>query len=415
MLSIWVGLRYIRSSSKQGFLSLLSWISLLGMTLGVMALIVVMSVMNGFQSELQGRLLNALSHAVIKNADDVPISKEQFLQLSQKLDSTKYIVRADEFLAADAMLAVNNRLRAVQLQGVAVKNQQTVSGIEKHIINGDFNQFNEQPYSIVMGAPLAKMLGLSVGDRVTIMLPKLTITPFSIRPRIKQFKLVATFVVGADVDMQTAFIRLADAKKLLNIKGHHAMHLMTDDAMSVDQNLFTLQQEVSLIDTNFQVVSWKQSKQQLFQAIKMEKWMIGFMLSLVVAVAAFNLIAVLSMMVAQKRLEIAVLRMMGASARTVLMIFLAQGLSLVLLSLLTGGVLGVLLALNISDLVHAIEQMLGVYIFDPNVFYITGLPSQLQWSDVLYIVIFTFLLSVLFSLYPAFRASNIKAIEAMQS
>lgn len=226
--------------------------------------------------------------------------------------------------------------------------------------------------------------------------------------------LAAVFQVGADVDYQQGFIRLNDAQKLFT-NAVPKLQIQLQDVLAAESLSQRLQQQMpQKLQSQVELYSWKREKASLFNAVKMEKTMVAFMLSLVIAVAAFNLLSVLSMMVAEKRLELAVLAVMGLSRVQALIIFLAQGMSLALSSVVIGGVVGLLLAYNLSAIVEFFENLLGLYIFDPSVFYITGLPSIVDLTDVLWVMLFSLLLSLLFSLYPAYRAANIKAIEAMQ-
>lgn len=383
------------------------------MSLGVAALIVVLSVMNGFQGELRGRLLNLLPHvSVAINQGASPATKASVQNWLKQQD----INAVSHYLERDVLLVDDKRMQALQLSGLDVgkKAQSSLRGLEQHIVAGNFALFSEKPYSLVLGAGIAKKLRLAVGDKVTVMLPSLQFTPFGAKPRIKQFTLVAVFQVGADVDYQQGFIRFNDAQKLLQ-KTTPKLQIQLNDVLQAEKLSQRLQKQLPKnLKDSVEVYSWAQTKASLFSAVKMEKTMVGFMLSLVIAVAAFNLLSVLSMMVAEKRLELAVLAVMGLRPTQALLIFLAQGMSLALTSIIVGSAIGLLLAYNLTAIVHFFENLLGVYIFDPNVFYITGLPSEVALSDVLAVVLFSFILSLLFSLYPAYRAANIKAIEAMQ-
>lgn len=255
-------------------------------------------------------------------------------------------------------------------------------------------------------------LRLQVGDKVLVSLPKLTITPFGIKPRVKQFTVLGTFEVGSELDSSHAYINITDAQRLYAIGDTvHAIRYLSQEVLQADKLAANLQ--IALGD-EFQVSSWMDEKTQLFAAIRMEKRMTGLMLALVVLVAACNLVSLLSMMVAAKRNEIAVLRMMGLSQFSVVLVFLSQGLGLALFGILLGTALGLLVASYLSDVILYFEQHWQLYVFDPNVFYVSGLPSIIQLSDILWVVLLSVLLSVLFSVYPAYQASKIKPVEALQ-
>ena len=420
-LPLWIGLRYNRSSNKQRFLSLLSWVSLVGMMLGVAALIIVLSVMNGFQSELRDRMLGLMAHGKIESSLTTPLADWQ--SLAQWLSVQENIVAVAPLVGGDVMLSANNRLKAAQLNGIDWSAEQSIAKLGQHIVRGDAAEFESSPYGIILGRSLAYSLGVDIGDKVSVVLPKITVTPFGVKPRIKQFTLLALFEVGADMDTTHAYIRLQDGQRLYGFKRKgqaqvSAIRYLTADVLQADRHAQRLSKSLAIADDtalkNIAVIPWSQERLHLFQAVKMEKMMVTFMLSMVIAVAAFNLISVLSMMVADKRNEISVLRMMGLSSFSVLLVFLTQGLSLTLVSVLIGGAIGSITALYLSEFVVLLEQTFGFYIFDPSVFYISGLPSDLQMADVLYVVLVSFILSFLFILYPAYRATQIKAVEALQ-
>lgn len=409
-LPLWVGLRYTRSRQSSRFLSLLSWFSLFGMAIGVAALIVVMSVMNGFQKEVRDRLLDLLAHGQIEQQDYSAIENWQSLQ--SKLTHLPMISASAPMVGGEAMISRGTQLRAAVIQGVDVELEQTISPIAERMIIGDWQTLEQQPYGIVLGDMLAKSLYVGLGDQVLLTLPQITITPFGAKPRVKQFVVTGIFQVGADVDLTHAYIRLSDAQKLFAVKqGIHALRFTTENIMRVEQSKTHIAQQ---LPNQYQVKTWADERAQLFAAIRMEKRMIGFMLAMVVLVAACNLVSLLSMMVADKRSEIAVMRMMGMSRWSVVLVFLAQGLGLALLGITLGAVLGVLIANGLPNIIGFFEQVFGLYVFDPDVFYISGLPSDLFVSDVIAILLMSLILSVVFSIYPALQASKIQAVEALQ-
>ncbi|CAA0091667.1 Lipoprotein-releasing system transmembrane protein LolE [BD1-7 clade bacterium] len=414
-LSLWIGLRYNRSSNKQRFLSLLSWVSLVGMMLGVAALIVVLSVMNGFQAELRGRMLSLMAHGNVERVDHQPIA--DWAHSVEILKQNPDVIAVAPWVGGDAMLSHDARLRAAQINGIDLEHELDIARLDQAMVAGHLDELATTRYGIVLGVGLARSLGLSIGDKVTVVLPKVTVTPLGLKPRVKRFSLIGVFEVGADVDSTQAYINVRDARKLFGLTSDqvHALRLITPDALSVSGIEETLVDPLLVKEPGaWQFIPWTQQRSALFKAIKMEKLMVTFMLSIVIGVAAFNLISLMSMMVAQKRNEIAVMRMMGMRPATVMGIFLTQGLSLMFVSLLMGGIAGVVISLNLPEIVGVIEQTFGFYIFDPNVFYISGLPSRLMISDLVYVITLSFVLSFLFVLYPAWRATRIKPVEALQ-
>ncbi len=417
LFPFWVGLRYTRSSNQQKFLSLLSWLSLIGMMLGVSALIIVMSVMKGFQQELQQRLLSVSAEVVIESRQNISFDPYFLPQLIASYQAEFPNLEYQVFIGGDVVLQYDDSAQAVSLKGVPSDYLNDLL-----LRNAQVNPAQIPRYSVVIGEVLARRLALSKGDTVKLILPELVVSPFSTKPRQRDFTVLGIFSSGSDIDANSAFIPVDAARRLYRVKkGHvHGIEFFKvakaseqlgeqtiSFANSLQQWLFN-HNEPSLIAT-----PWQQKQQQLYRAVKMEQFMIAFMLSLVIAVAAFNLIALLSMMVAAKQSDIAVLQMMGMSPQQAMLIFLTQGMVLAVLSTLIGVVVGVFVALNISAIVSWLETVFGVYLFDPTVFYITGLPSALQWGDVAYVTCFTLLMSILFCLYPAWRASKIKPVDAL--
>ncbi len=408
-----IGLRYNRSTNKQRFLSLLSWVSLLGMILGVAALIIVLSVMNGFQAELRDRMLALIAHGQIEGNAEQPFGEWQ--QLGKKLEEFPGIIAVAPLVGGDVMISSGRVLRAVELQGVDIIEEQKIAQIHDRIVVGDLADFSTKRFPIILGRALANSMGVGVGETIAVVLPKMNITPIGARPRIKQFKVVALFEVGAEMDSTHAYIPLKDAQRLYAIGNQvHALRYLTRDVLTSESITADLQRYVNQLQSGLRVAPWTEKRLQLFSAVKMEKIMVMFMLSMIIAVASFNLISVLSMMVSEKRGEIAVLRMMGFSQWSVMIVFLTQGLSLALVGLMLGGVIGIITALNLTVIIHFLENLFGFYLFDPNVFYISGLPSTLMWQDVVYVFILSVVFSILFTVYPAYRASRVQAVEALQ-
>lgn len=412
----WVGLRYTRSSNQQKFLSLLSWLSLIGMMLGVSALIIVMSVMKGFQKELQTRLLSVSAEVVIESTNNQTFNPDFMPILLSGINNDYPDLEYQGFIGGDVVVQYADSAQAINLTGLPSDAIQTLL-LKNHQLLDVLPR-----YSIVIGDVLSRRLAIEQGDKLKIILPQLVITPFSAKPRQREFTVAGVFSSGSDIDGNTAFIPIEAARRLYKVKAGHVHGIeffgvsQDDNQLGVKTFVFTeqIQQQLKRLNKeNLTAVPWQKKQQQLYRAVKMEQFMIGFMLSLVIGVAAFNLIALLSMMVAAKQSDIAVLQMMGMSPGQAMLIFLTQGMILALLSTLVGVVSGVLVALNISSIVSWLEGVLGFYIFDPSVFYITGLPSHLQWSDVVYVTCFTLLMSVLFCLYPAWRASKIKPVDAL--
>ncbi|MCR8921901.1 lipoprotein-releasing ABC transporter permease subunit [Dasania sp. GY-MA-18] len=407
-LALFIGLRYTQAKRRNQFISFVSLISLLGMVLGVLALIVVLSVMNGFEAELRGRILSVLPHGHITAQ---PALKE-WPRWQQQLAQQPGVKAAAPYVAGNIMLSRYGLLRNARLNAIDPSLEQGVWSMADHMIAGDMTQLAPGRYGIVLGDILARYLGVRPGDEVTVMLPKVTITPVGVYPRVKRFTVVAIFSVGAQLDSDTAFIHLADGQKLFQLgQAVTGLRVELEDIFSAPTLLPQLAQQLF---PGAIASSWQQSQGSLFQAMKMEKTMITLLLLVIVTIAAFNIISILTMMVADKRSDIAVLRTMGMSPKAIRNIFMIQGMAVGSGGILLGIVLGLPLAFYVGEVVATVESWLGLTVFNPNVYFISKIPSLVQWQDVAIIAGAGFLLSALATIYPAMRAANIHPAEALR-
>lgn len=400
-LALFLASRYSRAAQGNQLLSLISWFSLLGITIGVMALIIVLSVMNGFESELKQRLLHVLPHGQVEF--NTPLKADDWPQQAQQLTQFDGISAAAPYIQGQVMLSIPGLVRAVQLTAVDSNAEAKVSVIGNYMLAGGLAELEQEKYGIVVGSILARQLGLWLGDKVSVVVPKLVITPAGLMPRVKRFKVVGVFEVGAQLDSQAVFINLGAAQKLYQTEFVDGMRLQTQDMFAATDILANLQAQQPAL----KVSDWRASNRSLFAAIAMEKTMVSLLLFIVIVVAAFNIISLLTMLVADKRGEIAVLRTMGASSRQVVRVFLLQASIMGLVGTLLGAVLGCLIAFYIAEIVALVEQVLGMTLFDPEVFFIASLPSDLRALDVIKTVVASFLLSLLAGAYPAYRAGKI--------
>ncbi|WP_339668193.1 lipoprotein-releasing ABC transporter permease subunit [Dasania marina] len=407
-LALFIGLRYTQAKRRNQFISFVSLISLLGMVLGVLALIVVLSVMNGFEAELRGRILSVLPHGHITAEPAL----HNWPQWQQKLSQHPEVKAAAPYVAGNVMLSRYGVLRNARLNAIDPTLEQGVSTMAEHIIAGDMAQLQQGGYGIVLGDILARYMGVRTGDEVTVMLPKVTITPVGVYPRVKRFTVVAIFSVGAQLDSDTAFIHLADGQKLFQLgEDVTGLRVELQDIFAAPTLLPQLAQQLF---PGAKASSWQQSQGSLFQAMKMEKTMITLLLLVIVTIAAFNIISILTMMVADKRSDIAVLRTMGMSPKAIRNIFMIQGMAVGSGGILLGIVLGLPLAFYVGEVVATLESWLGLTVFNPNVYFISKIPSVVQWQDIAIIAGAGFLLSALATIYPAMRAANIHPAEALR-
>ena len=407
-LALFIGLRYTRAKRRNQFISFVSLISLLGMILGVFALVVVLSVMNGFQVELRDRILSVIPHGYIQSS--APL--KDWPQWRQTILQQQGVKSAAPYIAGNVMLSRYDLMRSAKLTAIDPVLEQTISSITGHIVAGDISALVNEPYSLVMGDLLARYLSVRPGDEITVMLPKVTITPVGVFPRVKKFKVVALFSVGAQLDSDTVFIHLRDGQKLFQAgSGVDGIRVELHDIYQAQQLLPNIAAQLSDTAT---AKTWQQSQGSLFQAMKMEKVMITLLLLVIVTIAAFNIISILTMMVADKRSDIAVLRTMGMAPKQIRNVFVIQGISVGFAGIVIGVLLGIPVALNVGDIVAWFEAMFGAAVFNPNVYFISKIPSVLLWKDVIIVVVSGFLLSAIATIYPALRAANIQPAEALR-
>jgi len=413
-LPLFIGLRYIRSKRSNGFVSFVSFLSFIAMALGVMALIVVLSVMNGFDREIKQRILNVVPHITVTKERGI----QKWVELGGALKSVDGVKEYAPFVEGYGLLSSSSLSQGVLIQGIDPVQEAGVSPINEQMVVGNIEHLEPGHYGIVLGNLLARSLGVIVGDTVILSLPELNVTPAGIFPRFKRFTVRGVFQVGAQVDNGLAFVHYQDAQKLYRLGTRvNGVKLNIDDPLNADDLVPFLKQSPFFTQpTNDapQIKTWAAEMSSLFQAIKMEKNVVGVLLAAIVAVAAFNIVASLVLMVADKRRDIAVLRTLGSQSNTVSAIFMVQGITVGLLGVVTGAILGCLLAVFIGDIVSWLEVHAGFQVFDPNVYFISHLPSQLLWIDVLVVSFLGMILSILATIYPARRAGQVLPAEALR-
>lgn len=400
-LPLLIGLRYIRSKRRHQFMALTSAISLLGMILGVFALIVVMSVMNGFAAELRGRILSVIPHGYIDGPNQ---QLSNWQQWSTIITQDPSVIAVAPYMMGQVMLSRPGVMRGAQLTAIDPVQEVLVSGVVQQMVAGSLVDLEPGMYGIVLGDLLARQMGLRPNDTVTVILPKVTITPLGLFPRLKTFTVIGLLSTGTELDMQTAFIHLSDGQKLFQMGDHvQGLRVALDDLFKASVVLPKLADSI----TGAQVRVWSETQGNLFRAIAMEKTVVALLLLIIIAVAAFNIIATLTVMVANKRGDIAILRTMGASSRSITAIFMVQGVVMGVLGITIGVALGVPVSLYMGHLVRWFENQWGIQLFDPQIYFINTLPSLLQWSDVYWVVLCALALSVLATWYPARRAAKV--------
>ncbi len=409
-----VGLRYTRAKRKNHFISFISTTSMIGIALGVAALIVVLSVMNGFQEELRARILGVAAHVQITQANQ---RLSDWQELQNKVIHAPHVQAAAPFVMAQAMLSGTDAVQGTIVRGVLPEYEKKVSELSSAMKIGQLQQLKAGEFGIILGADLAQNLGVVVGDKITVMAPQGQVTPAGMVPRIKQFTLVGLFQIGMyEYDAGLALIHIEDAAKLFQMGDQvSGLRLKLDDLFLAPQVTHQLA-ETTLADypETYYLTDWTQEHANFFRAVQMEKRVMFIILTLIVAVAAFNIVSTLVMAVADKRADIAILRTFGASPQSIMRIFVIQGAMIGFVGTVLGGLFGVLIALNIGTIVPFIEHLFHVEFLAKDVYYISELPSHLLWSDVLTIMLLSLGLSLLATLYPSWKASKMQAAEALR-
>ncbi|KAA0696951.1 lipoprotein-releasing ABC transporter permease subunit [Halopseudomonas laoshanensis] len=408
-LPFFIGLRYTRAKRRNHFISFISLISMLGLTLGVMVMILVLSVMNGFDRELRTRILGMVPHATISSEQPM----DDWQTLATRLEEHPQVVAAAPFIQLQGMLTHNGSVAPVLVSGVIPEAEKHVSIIEQHMTQGALSDLQDGEFGIIIGELIAKRFGVQVGDKLTFVLPEASVTPAGVFPRLKRFTVAGVFKVGAELDSSLAMIHAGDAARLSRWQPGQmqGLRVKLDDLFQAPKVAWDL---ALTLPGNYYAQDWTRTHGNLFAAIRMEKTMIGLLLLLIVAVAAFNIISTLVMVVTDKKADIAILRTLGASPGTIMGIFMVQGSVIGVIGTLAGGVLGVLAAWNVSAMVAGLESLFGIQFLSSDVYFISYLPSQLIWSDVALICLTALGMSFAATLYPAWRASRTEPAEALR-
>lgn len=407
-LPLFIGLRYTRAKKNNHFVSFISLSSMLGIGLGVMVLITVLSVMNGFDEEIHKRFFGMAPEITLTGFDD-RISNWQELQ--KKLQKHPGVVGVAPYVGAQGLLTHDGQVLPIILTGILPKYEQQVDQLKEKITLGDLSDLSH--FGVVLGTGLAQSLGVSVGDKVTIMIPQATVTPAGMVPRFKRFTVKAIFSAGTgfNFDSKIAFIDLSDAQILMQMGSQiSGLKLKLDDiykAPSLSKQLSTE------LGDNYQVGNWTDQFGAFFHAVKMEKTMMFLILLLIIAVAAFNLVSSLVMVVNDKQAEIAILRTIGATPSTILAVFIVQGMMVGVVGTLIGLVLGLLLAYNATEIVNYLQSFLDIKVLSSSVYFVDYLPSKILFSDLWQVCCIALLMSFLATIYPAWRASKTVIAEAL--
>ena len=409
-LPLYIGLRYTRAKRRTHFISFISVISIAGILLGVAALITVLSVMNGFEKELRDRILGMASHAQVSGLEGV---LPNWRSVKKELESDPRVLGSAPQIDFEGMINVGDQVSGAIFHGVLPEAEAEVSDVGEHMVAGSMDSLVDGSYHIVLGKELAQMLGVSMGQKVTVITPQAQVTPAGFLPRLRRFTVTGVFSVGMfEYDRGSAFISLGDAARLTrkgdNVSG---LRLRLENIYDAPRIAREINNDLGAL---YWVSDWTQQHQNFFKAIKTERMVMFVILSLIVVVAAFNIVSTLVMLVNDKRSDIAILRTLGLTPRQVMLVFIVQGTLIGLIGTSMGVVIGSLLAENVTSIVHAIENLFHVQFLSADVYYITDVPSDLRLADVVKIALVAFAAAMLMTIYPAWQASRTQPAEALR-
>ena len=405
-----VGLRYTRAKKTNRFISFIGLVSMVGIALGIIVLITVMSVMNGFQTEIRDRLLRMTAHASLLELDG---SLDNWQDAAKAVSYQPDIVGVAPYVDGQAMMVRGSQVTGILLRGVDPALESNVSEIADFMLESDFQQIEAGKFKIFLGSELAQFLGSSVGDKVTVITPEASITPAGILPKLRRFEVAGIYEVGThQFDRNTAVIHIEDAKKLYRLgDAVSGLRLKLTDLFLAPNVKKQLNRD---LQGKYWVTDWTNSNRNFFRAVKLEKTMMFIIMTLIVAVAAFNVVSMLVMVVTDKQADIAILRTLGVPARSILWVFIIQGSLIGFVGTVLGTLGGVLLALNVGDIVASIEKLLDTEFIPSSVYYISDLPSEVLSSDVILVADISFFLTVIATLYPAYRAARTEPAKALR-
>ncbi|PLA74377.1 lipoprotein-releasing system transmembrane subunit LolC [Hydrogenovibrio sp. SC-1] len=405
-----LGVRYTRAKRRNGFISFISLSSMIGIALGVTALITVLSIMNGFQQELRDRILDMTAHMTLSQQGERLTHWQDLYHVVKQLPN---VSGAAPNAMGQGMLTSGDKVKGVVVRGVLPRYEREVADIDSKMVYGQLADLASRDYNIIIGTELANGLGVSIGDKITLVAPQASISPMGVMPRLKRFTVSGLFEVGMhEYDSALAIIHIEDAQRIFKMGNQvSALQLRLNDLFDVQ----TVRDQLSAeLDELLYMRDWTQQHANFFKAIEMEKKMMFIVLALIIMVAAFNIVSTMVMVVTDKQKDIAVLRTIGASPLSIQTIFMVQGMIIGVMGAILGIAGGVAIALNIDVIVPFIEGVFGFQFFPADVYYISKIPSDLHWDDVWFVAGLAFVLTLLATLYPARRAANTQPAEALR-
>jgi lipoprotein-releasing system permease protein len=407
-LELFIGLRYTRAKRRNQFISFISTVSIVCIAISVIALITVMSVMNGFDYQMRSRILGAISHATVSGVGE---SVQDWPRALRIAEANPHVLGAAPYVESEAMLLARRSSGAL-VRGVEPTQEPKVVDIDKHMLEGKLDQLTPGSWNIVLGRELAMTLGVAVGDRVTMAVNQLRATPMGSVPRMRSFHVVGVFELGMEqFDSGLALVNMSDAEKLSDLSGPTGIRLRLDDLFNARPVATELADQLGQV---YRVQTWMDTNANLFAALSMEKMVMFIILSLIILVAVINLISMLMMLVTDKQADIAILSTLGATPRSIMGMFMVQGVLVGFVGIGFGVGFGALLSWKLAAIIKWIERTFHVTFLSPDVYYISEVPSRLDWHDVGWVALLTFTFSLLATLYPAWRASRTQPAQALR-
>ena len=410
-LAFFIGLRYTRAKRRNHFISFISLMSMLGIALGVIVLITVLSVMNGFDREIKNRIFSMVPAITVGSEANFLAKWEDLQIILKKLPN---ITAAASYVEGEVLLTSTGLVQPALVRGIVPAEEKNISAVGDKMVQGQLSDLTPGRFGIVLGEELASRLDVVVGDKVTVVTPQVSLSPAGVLPRFKRFTVNGIFRAGGGFgfDAMLGFINLSDAQKLMQMGEYvTGMHVNIQDVFAAPQVTRQLAQELT---GTARITNWSDQFGAFFAAVSLEKTMMFFILMLIIAVAAFNLVCTLVMVVTEKEADIAILRTIGATPKTIMGIFIVQGATVGIIGTLIGVLGGIALALNVSAVAGWIQHVFHVQFLSSKVSFVDYLPSELQWADVLKISLFSLLLSLLATIYPAWRAAKTEPVEALR-
>ena len=409
-LSLFIALKFLRSKKNSRFTAIISKSSIIGISLGIAAVVVVMSIMNGFHSEMRDKILSMVSHVIITEKN---YTLNNWQQLKKVVDNNGLVISSAPYVEGQAMFSHNGNVHGVQLKGIIPEFEKEVTSLEENIIEGKLSNIGKKPYQISVGIDLAKKMNLSIGDKITLVIPRANTTLIGIIPRLKRFEVSSIFDFGmSQYDKNLVYIDIEEAKKLYDMKQNiTGLRLKLHDLFKSPKMSKIIKDK---INENYIVIDWTMMNKNFFNALKMEKTMLMLLMLLIVLVATFNIISSLFMVVSEKKSDIAILKTIGMRPNDIMYIFIFQGVFLGFVGIVLGLTLGIIISLNLDHIVKFIESILGHSILDSDIYLISDVPAKIQILDLIYVSLISFLFSLFATIYPSINASKTMPAEQLK-